>query len=291
VTATATAADFGGALLALTGEIDAIAPNPALQAQCGTTDATQTWDLHLTVLQETLDIPLYVVPTTEAEAGAGPVKLVVCLPPPDLPLGTPGRANFGAKLLSATFDVSAITEPTAPGDYRWTSRWLPYNPGQGTPNPGGSVETQSIHRIPTRLKLTITKARVKTVRHVRVKGKTRAVTTVRTRVIFLSTATENGKLPATVTMTTTLGGKRVGGSTGSFVLNAGSSANLTAVATLDRQKSVPSAQTAATNDLYYAELGSSLCVPSAAFGGIPCVGATAAARTITARTTVTAFKR
>ena len=153
------------------------------------------------------------------------------------------------------------------------------------------METQSIHRIPTRLKLTITKARVKTVKHVRVKGKPRTVTTVRTRVIFLSTATENGKLPATVTVTTTVGGKRVGGSTGSFMLNAGSKANVTAVATLDKQSSVPSGPTVATNDLFYADLGTSLCVPSPMFGGIPCVGATAAAKTITARTTVTAFKR
>ncbi|HST16185.1 MAG TPA: hypothetical protein VLK36_00840 [Gaiellaceae bacterium] len=291
LTATATAADFGGALLALSGEIDAIAPNAALQAQCGTTDATQTWDLHLTALAQTLDIPLYVVPTSGAETSLGGVKLVACLPPPDLPLGTPGRATFGAKLLSATFDVSAIAEPTAAGDYRWTSRWLPYNPGQGTPNPGGSVETQSIHRIPTRLKLTITKARVKAVKHVRVKGKLRTVTTVRTRVTFLSTATENGKLPATVTVTTTAGGKRVGASTGSFMLKAGQRVNVTAVAILDRQSSVPSAQTVATNDLFYANLASSLCVPSPALGGIPCVGATAAAKTITATTAVTAFKR
>jgi len=279
LTATATAADFGGALLPLTGELDAIAPNPALQAQCGTTDATQTWDLHLTALAQTLDIPLYVVPTSGAEASLGPVKLVVCLPPPDLPLGTPGRANFGAKLVSATFDVSAITEPTAPGDYRWTSRWLPYNPGQGTPNPAGSVEAQSIHRIPTRLKLTITKARVKSGKH------------VRTRVTFLSTATENGKVPATVTVTTTAGGKRVGASTGSFVLHAGQKVNVTAVAVLDRQSSVPSGTTVATNDLFYANLAPSLCVPSPALGGIPCVSATAAAKTITATTTVTAFKR
>jgi hypothetical protein len=291
LTATATAADFGGALLPLTGEIDAIAANPALQAQCGTTDATQTWDLHLTALAQTLDIPLYVVPTTGAEAAAGPVKLVVCLPPPDVPMGTPGRATFGAKLLSATFDVSAISEPIAAGDYRWTSRWLPYVPGQGTPNPGGSVETQSIHRIPTRLKLTITKARVKSVKHVRVKGKRRLATTVRTRVTFLSTATENGKVPATVTVTTTAGGKRVGASTGSFTLDAGTKVNVTAVAVLDKQTSVPSGPAPATNDLFYANLAPSLCVPSPMFGGIPCVGATAAAKTITATTTVTAFKR
>src|SRR6185312_5597749 len=74
VTATASAADLGGAILALTGEVDAIAPNPALQAQCGTTGATQTWDLHLSAVNQTFDIPMYVVPTAEPETNVGPAK-------------------------------------------------------------------------------------------------------------------------------------------------------------------------------------------------------------------------
>ena len=76
---------------------------------------------------------------------------MVCLPPPDIPPGTPGRAQFGAKLLTAVFDSSAITEPTATGDYRWTSPFTPYTPTKGTPNAAGTVETQSISHIPTPL--------------------------------------------------------------------------------------------------------------------------------------------
>ena len=122
-------------MLPLTGEHDAIAPTAATNAaaaQCGVSPS-QTWDLHLTAAGQTLDIPMFVVAGSAAEVAAGyQTKLVVCLPPPDVPPGTPGRATFGAKLLSATFTSSAISAPAAPGDYRWTSVWTPYVPGQGT---------------------------------------------------------------------------------------------------------------------------------------------------------------
>ena len=96
--------------------------------QCGVSP-TQTWDLHLTAAGQTLDIPMFV--GRDARVPGYSIELVVCLPPPDVPTGTPGRATFGAKLLSATFTSSAITQPSAAGDYRWTSLWTPYNPGQG----------------------------------------------------------------------------------------------------------------------------------------------------------------
>ncbi len=134
VTATASAADLGGAVLPLTGELDAIPANAAAQAACGVQNAAATWDLHLTAAGQTLDVPLFVVANVAPESSVGAFKLVVCLPPPDVPPGTPGRATFGAKLLSATFTSSAITNPTTSGDFRWTSLWTPYNPGVGTVN-------------------------------------------------------------------------------------------------------------------------------------------------------------
>src|SRR6478736_392217 len=86
VTATAAAADLGGAVLPLTGELDAIAPTPATAtaaAQCQVSPS-QTWNLQLTAAGQTLNIPMFVVAGTAAEAAAGyQTKLVVCLPPPD----------------------------------------------------------------------------------------------------------------------------------------------------------------------------------------------------------------
>lgn len=295
VTATASAADLGGAVLPLTGELDAIAPTAATNtaaAQCGVSPS-QTWDLHLTAAGQTLDIPLFVVAGAAPEAAAGyQTKLVVCLPPPDVPVGTPGRATFGAKLLSASFSASAITQPVASGDYRWTSLWTPYNPGKGTPNAAGSVEVQSIRHIPTQIKLTVTKKKVTKVVKRKIHGKSHKVKVVSTLVRFSSTVSENGTAAASAVVTTTAAGKKVGGASGSFVLASGKSATVKATAVVDSDSgSVPTGQTAnAAADLFFHDLGQSGCVPTAIFGGLPCIDATLGGEIIAATSTVKGYK-
>src|SRR6476661_3585549 len=270
VTATAAAADLGGAVLPLTGELDAIAPTPATAtaaAQCQVSPS-QTWNLQLTAAGQTLNIPMFVVAGTAAEAAAGyQTKLVVCLPPPDVPAGTPGRAQFGAKLLSASFSVSAITQPTATGDYRWTSLWTPYVPTAGRPNPAGSVEVQALRHIPTQVKLTVTKRKVTTTVRKRVKGKIRKVKQVSTLARFTSTAA----------------GKRVGGASGSFRLAAGKSATVKSTAVVDSDTgSVATGQPAnAAADLFFHDLGAGGCVATPAVSsGLPCADATVGGETI-----------
>src|SRR3954463_16247784 len=289
VTATAAAADLGGAILPLTGELQAVAPNPTGAAQCGVA-ASQYWNLHLTAAGQTLDIPLYVVVANANETASGyQAKLVVCLPPPDLPAGTPGRATFGAKLLSATFGASAITQPTASGDFRWTSLFTPYNPGKGTANPAGTVETQSIRHIPTQIKLNAAKKKLTSFKTIKRNGKKVRVKVIRTRITFSSTVTENGA-PATATITTTAAGKRVGGAKGTFILTA-KSATLTATAVVNKVTPVPTGQTASEGDLYYRALGAAAWTKTAAFGGLPCVDATVAAATVKASVVVKKYLR
>lgn len=279
VTATASAADLGGALLPLTGELDAIAPNTSAAAQCGVT-ASQYWDLHMMAAGQTLDVPVYVVTASAGEQAAGyQAKLVVCLPPPDVPAGTPGRATFGAKLLSATFGVSAITEPVASGDYRWTSLWTPYNPGKGTPNAAGTVEAQSVRHIPTQLALTVTRKKLTTTKTVKVHGKKHKVKTIRTQVHFSAKVTESGQPATTATVTTTAGGKKVGGASGSFILTT-STATVTATALVNHSLAIPTGTQPAATDLSYADLGSGGCVATAAFGGLPCEDATVGASSV-----------
>lgn len=294
VTATASAADLAGAVLPLTGELDAIAPTPTttgLAAQCGVTPS-QTWNLHLSAAGQPLDIPLFVVAGAAAEAAAGfPSKLVVCLTPGDVPVGTPNRAPFGAKLLSASFDVSAITQPAATGDYRWTSTWTPYNPGKGTPNAAGTVETQAIQHLPTELSQTVSKAKLTTFVTKRVHGKKHRVKIVRTRVKFSASVTANGAPPTGVTISTTAAGKRVGGATGSFILAAGKSATVVATALVNHAASVPTGQTVAPADLFYADLGATACTPTTILGGLPCVDATVGGATLKASKTVVAYRR
>jgi len=289
VTATAAAADLGGAILPLTGELDAVDPNSlsastkAGIALClnGAT-AAQTWDLHLTAAGQTLDVPMLVVPAVPAEAASGyQAKLLVCLPPPDVPTGTPGRAQFGAKLLSATFGVSAITQPTTAGDYKWTSVFTPYNPGVGTVNAAGTVETQSVQHIPTTLKLTYTKKRVVLIRnHVKKVG---------TLVRFSSAVTE-GSSPAAATVVTRLGTKKVGGAKGSFIF-IGKPATLTATADLHKGTPVPTGAAPTNGDLYYADLGASACTKTPIFGGAPCVAATVGRSTPKATVKIKGFTR
>jgi hypothetical protein len=296
VTATAAAADLGGAVLPLTGELDAINPatfTPAQQAaaqQClaGQT-ASQTWDLHLTAAGQTLDVPVFVIAGAAPEIASGyQNKLRVCLPPPDVPAGTPGRATFGAKLLSATFASSAIIQPVASGDYRWTSLWTPYNPGKGTANPAGSVEAQSLRHLPTQVKLTVTKKKLTTYK--KVKGK--RVKVIRTRVTFSSVVTENGAAPSSVTITTTAAGKRVGGAKGSFILARGKNATVVATAVVDSDSgAVPTGQTVnPAADLFYHDLGATACVKTVIFQGLPCVDATVGGEIIRATAVVRGYK-
>ncbi len=201
-------------------------------------------------------------------------ELVVCLPPPDVPVGTPGRSFDGAKLLSTTFTASAITEPSSAGDYRWTSTFTPYSPGTGQPNAAGTVETQSLRHIPTALNLTVTKRHVTTTKVVKVKGKARRVKVVTTKVAFSSKVTENGNAAAAATIVTTANGKRVGGASGSFTL-VGRSATVTATAVVNSNSgSVPTGVTAAATDLFYHDLGSTGCTATPIFQGLPCSDAT-----------------
>jgi hypothetical protein len=292
VTATAAAADLGGAVLPLTGQLDVAAPDATAAGQCGTTDV-QMWNLKLTAAGQTLNVPMHLVQANSAESASGyTYKLVICLPPPDVPAGTPGRAQFGAKLLSATFAVSAITQPTASGDFRWTSLWTPYNPGKGTPNAAGSVEAQSIRHIPTQAKLNLTKKKVTTTKTKRIKGKKRVIKTVSTLVNFNTTVSENGAAPANAVITTTVGDKKVGGASGSFSLASGKSATVKATAVVDGDTgNVPTGQPAnAAADLFYHDLGATACVKSAIFGGLPCADATLGGATISATATVKGFK-
>jgi hypothetical protein len=229
-------------------------------------------------------------------AAAGPevttgysTKLVVCLPPPDVPPGTPGRATFGAKLLTATFSASAITQPTSTGDYTWTSFWTPYTPGKGTPNAAGTVEAQSIRHIPTQVKLVANRSKVVTYK--RVKGK--RVKVVRTRVKFSTSVTENAQPAASATVTTTAAGKRVGGASGSFVFAGGKTITITATAVIDSDSgSVATGQPASANDLHYHDLGASGCKATAGLNpGVPCADATVGGETVRATTRIKGYLR
>jgi hypothetical protein len=131
---------LGGALLPLTGEIK-VAPAGSIaassqQACIQTATPAATWLMVLTAAGQTLNVPMYVITTAGAETAFGPVKIVVCLPPPDVPTEK-GGATFGAKLFQAEFSVSGVFSPVAAG--AWITLWTPYVAAVGTPNAAGTV--------------------------------------------------------------------------------------------------------------------------------------------------------
>jgi hypothetical protein len=275
VVATASAADLGGAVLPLTGELDSIseaALSPAAKAsessciQGGTPAAI--WDMHLAAAGQTLDIPMYIVPTSGVEQTAGIVKIVVCLPPPDVPPSNPARATFGAKLLSATFTTNALV-PSGAGPFHWTSLWTPYTPGAGTPNAAGSIEAQSIVKPAATASIKVTKKKIVSYKKV---GKKR-VKIVTTKVTYSAHATQGGEPASGVISAVTRNGAPVRPS-GSFVLKAGKAASLVANEKIPDQ-----------------DLGAAGCTPTPIFQGVPCIDATAAGGSAKATVKVVGFKR
>jgi hypothetical protein len=285
VTATASAADLGGAVLPLTGDLlvgdkNSSAIQSAAQA-CGTTSASTVWLLHLTAAGQTLDIPMFVVATAGPELTLGPAKLVVCLPPPDVPVGTPGRAVFGAKLLSATLTSSALTAPTS-GDFRWTSLWTPYNPGKGTVNAAGSVEVQSIVKEPTSASASVKKKKLIKYKFIRRHGKrVRVIASVRTSVTVTGTVTQGTGPVAGAQVTAKANGKTLGSkATGSAGTASFTFILLKGTASIALSAAIPDQ-----------DLGVSGCVASPIFQGLPCTDATVGGATVTATAKVTAYKK
>jgi hypothetical protein len=143
VSAQVTALALGGALLPLTGQIQVAAAGqvPAAQqiACTGTSTHGATWLMVLQAAGQTLNVPLYVDPTTGAETAFAAAKIQVCLPPPDVPQQQ-GGATFGAKLFNASFSLNGVFGTRAG---TWRALWTPYFAGNGQTNAAGSVEARA----------------------------------------------------------------------------------------------------------------------------------------------------
>jgi hypothetical protein len=149
VDATANGHDVG-LTLPLTGPV--VADNPASHTAdpCSPGTHAAVWNLNLSVAGQSIVLPLYVDPTAGAATGLGAYQLLICLPPWDVPVGTPNRSFEGAQLLDAQFTVKGIfTAPTSPGLLAWHTLFTPYNPGLGTPNPVGTFEARALVGAPS----------------------------------------------------------------------------------------------------------------------------------------------
>lgn len=141
ITALATVIDLGGADVPLAGPIVVAAPgqvSAADQAAClqGATPLA-TWVLMLSAAGQNLPVPAFLVATTGAQAALGPAYIQVCLRPPDVPPGTPGRQLLGAKAYSVDATVNGVFSRVASGT--WIALWTPYRPGVGQVNIAGTI--------------------------------------------------------------------------------------------------------------------------------------------------------
>jgi hypothetical protein len=162
-----------GAEQSFTGELVAIGTtDPAVafeNASCDNVPHAAAWMMRISMNDGQASIPIFVDKTTGTETRFGAYKLVVCLRSPDLPHTDPNRSQVGTKLNSMLLTLTGFTVPTRAGDYRWRSLWTPYAPGTATVNTAGTVEAQSIVRIPA---ATLTLAAQK--QRVAAKGKLRS---------------------------------------------------------------------------------------------------------------------
>jgi hypothetical protein len=127
--------------LPLSGDV-IVAPPTTNAPGCDPVPHIAVWNLALSVAGQNINLPVHVDQLAGAEAALGAYKLVVCLGPDDVPVGTPGRSPNGARLLDATFTVDNIFTVPA-GQSTWKAITTPYAAGTGAPNVAGTVETRA----------------------------------------------------------------------------------------------------------------------------------------------------
>ena len=145
VQATIAAHTLGGALIPLTGQIVVAPVVPPGQAPVctGGVMPTTTWFMSLSAAGQTLNVPMYLVPTSGAETALGVASIQACFTAHDLP-GTPPPCApvLCAQFVSATLVFDAVFTPPAAGT--WISVWTPYTPRTGQANAAGTVAAPSI---------------------------------------------------------------------------------------------------------------------------------------------------
>jgi len=149
------------------------------QSSCDSTTHSAAWAMQISSNDASpVTIPIFVDKTTGSETAFGSYKLVMCLRSPDLPSGDPNRSMTGTKIDNFLLTLSGFTVPTKTGDYRWRSLWTPYAPGTGNVNTAGTVEAQSVVRVPPGL-LSLGAKKVQQ----RINGKVRSIVKLSGRVL------------------------------------------------------------------------------------------------------------
>ena len=145
------------AIVPVTGTVSVANPADfaaAATACTGTATHTAIWALNLQAAGTPLTVPAFIDTITTPPLNAiASASIVFCLPPSDIPAGTPGRATLGASVITAEFTTSAIANPPSPGEYRWRGTATPYQTANGKVDAASTVEVQALVELPTTLSL------------------------------------------------------------------------------------------------------------------------------------------
>jgi len=170
-TAKVALADQGGAAATLTGSVTVAAGTQtisyggldltlsSLASACiGAQPTGAFWLATLSGGGQTLTLPLYLKQLLIADPFSDTygIELTACLPSPNVPAGTPGRAPAGMKLTQLVLDFPAVFQ-FVPGRSLWRLQAAPYAAGSASANAAGSVESQSL--VGTPVAITVAKSK------------------------------------------------------------------------------------------------------------------------------------
>jgi hypothetical protein len=148
---------LGGAKVPVTGTLNAADPAQHTNNQCSPGLHTAVWTITVTLAGTPVTVPVYVDRITSGpETAFASSRIRVCFNHPADRVRNPS----GAQLLQVAFSTDVFTNPNTLGVYRWVGLFTPYGP-TGAPNAAGSVQTQTVQRLPVQLTLAVKKVKRK----------------------------------------------------------------------------------------------------------------------------------
>lgn len=148
---------LGGAKVPVTGTLNAVDPAQHVNNQCSPGAHTAVWTITVTLAGTPVTVPVYVDRITSGpETAFASSRIRVCFNHPADRVRNPS----GAQLLQVAFSTDVFTNPNTLGIYRWVGLFTPYGP-TGVPNAAGSVQTQTVQRLPVQLTLAAKKVKRK----------------------------------------------------------------------------------------------------------------------------------
>jgi hypothetical protein len=116
----------------------------AAEACTGAAEHAGFWVVAIRGAGQSLELPLFVDPAAPPASDFAVATIRACLPPPDLPAGTPGRAPLGLELARAVLRLDRVLTSSGTGERRWRLTETEYAPGTGVANAADTAETQSL---------------------------------------------------------------------------------------------------------------------------------------------------